>query len=728
MSARDDFPEDAAAGDEHAPGPDDSSSATAALSGSWPELAPGPSEPGEAPRTAGPRAAEDRDDGEPAPESSVAIARLPDPGLSVEVPIPDLPPPPDASSGSESHDLEAHVRATPAPLDGPPLEPPPEPPALGPTDADLAPEEGGAAAAPEGGAPAGAFPEPPPLAVVDEAEREAAPVAPGSEHDVMFGELARLQRFVSEEQLEEAIRISERLRAEGRPKKLGKIMVKLGFLSATQAKYLLRLQRTPDPIDGYKLLERRGQGGMGVVYRAVQKSLRREVAVKILAPKWAQHARFLQRFFREAKLAGELNHPNVVSAIDVGESNGLHYYAMEYVDGWSVAEILKEDGPFEEGEALDIVLQVAKALEHAAEHHIVHRDVKPENILVTPDGVAKLADLGLSKQLTSDCTITTEGKTLGTPFYVSPELARGARDVDVRSDIYSLGATLYHMLTGEPPFVGDNPAAIMARHIAEDPVPVKRRRRDVSTAMSKLVEKMMQKDAAKRYQSAEELLRDLIAIRKGKNPFAAAAREGADLQSTRAPAVRGRRVTTAPERPVYGGQYPRGAVIAAIAALVVAAVAVVLVIAAQRSGKTSGDAQQRAEAARGRPAPPPPAAADGRELAARARLAAARQEVEARLEQARYDEARAAVDALWGDAVGTSVEREARELRERVREETNRALEISLRKARHELESGRPDLALEQLREAPDTDAVDLAGEKARLKAEAERALAGRGR
>jgi hypothetical protein len=297
--------------------------------------------------------------------------------------------------------------------------------------------------------------------------------ASGRERELRFGELAVFQGFATEEELTEALKVQARLRSEGRRHRIGKIMVKLGQLSTNQAKYVLRLQRTDDPIDGYKLLERRGQGGMGVVYRAVQKSLRREVALKVLAPRWSSHGRFLKRFFREAKLAGSLNHPNVVSAIDVGESNGFHYYAMEYVDGWSVAEMLREDGRIDEEEALDIVLQVAKALDHASERHIVHRDIKPENILVTPSGLAKLADLGLSKQLTSDCSITTEGKTLGTPFYVSPELARGVTDVDVRSDIYSLGATLYHMLAGEPPFGGDNPAAVMARHIADDPIPIK---------------------------------------------------------------------------------------------------------------------------------------------------------------------------------------------------------------------------------------------------------------
>ncbi|MHC4389804.1 MAG: serine/threonine-protein kinase, partial [Planctomycetota bacterium] len=341
-----------------------------------------------------------------------------------------------------------------------------------------------------------------------------------SGHDIRFGELARLERFATAEQVTEALRIQERLLQDGRRRKIGKIMVKLGYLTTIQAKYILRLQRTEDPITGYKLLERRGQGGMGVVYRAVQKSLKREVALKILAPRFATQKRFLQRFLREAKLAGELNHTNLVSAIDFGESNGYYYIAMEYVDGWSVSEMLQEDGPFDEEEALKILIQVARGLEHASEKHIVHRDVKPENILVTPDGVAKLTDLGLSKQLTSDCSITVEGKTLGTPFYVSPELARGTKGVDVRSDLYSLGCTVYHMLAGEPPFTGDNAAAVMACHIAEDPRPLRKLAPDGSRPVQRLIQRLMEKDPDDRYQTPQELVSDIVAIQRGRNPFA----------------------------------------------------------------------------------------------------------------------------------------------------------------------------------------------------------------
>ncbi len=543
--------------------------------------------------------------------------------------------------------------------------------------------------------------------------------------ELRFGELAVFQRFATEEQVNEALRVQARLRREGRRHKIGKIMIKLGYLSTTQAKYVLRLQRIEDPIEGYKLLERRGQGGMGVVYRAVQKSLRREVALKVLAPRWASHSRFLRRFFREAKLAGSLNHPNIVSAIDVGESNGYHYYAMEYVDGWSVAEMLREDGRFDEDEALEIVLQIAKALAHASERHIVHRDIKPENILVTPAGVAKLADLGLSKQLTSDCSITTEGKTLGTPFYVSPELARGVTDVDVRSDIYSLGATLYHMLSGEPPFSGDNPAAIMARHIAEDPIPIRRRAPGTSRVVARLLERMMAKDPAARYQSAHELVHDLVAIRKGKNPFEGERRGGIDSGSGRARVIRERRATglVSEERRAFGASRTtavRGALVAACAALGLVLVTIVALQATDgRNGATAHGAAQTGAAA-GEPAQVPAY-----------RVAFVRRELERWrgdtlsrfIEQERYAEAREQLEALEKEARGTGYEVEIAALRRRLEEAIRVALGRAIEQAREGLRAGKPGLALDVLRAVVESEDPALNERRRALMERAKRQL-----
>ncbi|MFC1707488.1 serine/threonine-protein kinase, partial [Planctomycetota bacterium] len=518
-----------------------------------------------------------------------------------------------------------------------------------------------------------------------------------------------------QEQVDEALRIQKRLHADGRRKKIGKIMVKLGFLTATQAKYILRLQRTPDPIHGYKLLERRGRGGMGVVYRAVQKSLKREVAVKILAPRFAAHARFLRRFFREAKLAGGLNHRNIVSAIDFGESNGLFYYAMEYVDGWSVAEMLREDGPLDTDEALDVTLQMAKALDHAAEQHVVHRDIKPENILVTPDGVAKLTDLGLSKQLTSDCSITTEGKTLGTPFYVSPELARGTRDVDMRSDIYSLGATLFHMLSGEPPFTGDNPASIMACHIADEPVPLRKRAPHVPRPVQKLVERMMEKDVDRRYQTADELIRDLVALRKGRNPFSVARGPAPDSSSGRFQALGARRAAAMIEdrerRSVKKVRPPSTVLpVVVIVALVVLLFTFLAVAISRNSGRSRGPTRRGGGAQDQHPSE---VRNDPMTLALVARE---QPKVERLLAEEKLKDAFERTTRLVEETRGTSAALRAEDLLRRVRHKVDEVAPSLKQSARAALRVGKAELALELLSDLPEIGGVAAIRAEAREK------------
>jgi serine/threonine-protein kinase len=249
---------------------------------------------------------------------------------------------------------------------------------------------------------------------------------------------------------------------------------------------------------------------MGAVYRALQVSLQRVVAIKILSPAVAENPRFAKRFEREALASAKLSHPNIVAALDVGEDHGLRYLAMEFVPGHNVAQMLAS-GPIQERRAVGIVIQVARALEHAHRNEIVHRDIKPANIIVTAAGVAKLGDLGLAKHLQGDPSQTDEGVPMGTPFYVSPEQARGDRRVDIRSDIYSLGATLFHMVTGRVPFPGSNPAVVMTRHLndpLERPADLSP---DVSRCTSQLIERMMAKDRDQRYQTPTELIADLQA-------------------------------------------------------------------------------------------------------------------------------------------------------------------------------------------------------------------------
>ncbi|NQT89530.1 serine/threonine protein kinase, partial [bacterium] len=229
-------------------------------------------------------------------------------------------------------------------------------------------------------------------------------------------------------------------------------------------------EQSPKVIGGYEVLEQLGKGGMGTVFKARQVSMDRLVALKVLPPKLAEDEAYVARFVREARAAAKLTHPNIVQGYDVGEADGTHYFAMELVDGPSVKNLLDRSGTIEEKKALNIAGAVARALEEAQRHGIVHRDIKPDNIMINSRGIVKLADLGLARTTAKVDTVTLDGTAIGTPQYMSPEQVRAEPDLDTRADIYALGATLYHMVTGEFPFDGPTPAAIIAKHIA-DPVP-----------------------------------------------------------------------------------------------------------------------------------------------------------------------------------------------------------------------------------------------------------------
>ncbi|MHC4470079.1 MAG: serine/threonine protein kinase [Planctomycetota bacterium] len=273
----------------------------------------------------------------------------------------------------------------------------------------------------------------------------------------------------------------------------------------------------PDLIDGYELTDRIAEGGMGAVFRAKQVSLDRTVAIKVLKPRFAKDRSFLKRFTREARAVARLNHKNVVAAIDVGESDGWHYLVMEYVDGPTLAELLDEKGMLSEREALRITWQVCSALRHAHQNGLVHRDVKPENVILASSGDAKLCDLGLAKKVDSESTVLTAmGAALGTPLYISPEQAQGQAEVDIRADIYSLGATFYHMVCGRVPFDGNSAAVVMAKHLSQEPTPVKMRNPEVSLGTAWVIEKMLAKKPKERYQTPEEVMRDLKLVASGQ--------------------------------------------------------------------------------------------------------------------------------------------------------------------------------------------------------------------
>ena len=297
----------------------------------------------------------------------------------------------------------------------------------------------------------------------------------------------------------------------------------------------------PAKLAGFEIIESIGQGGMGSVYKARQVSMDRLVALKILSRRLAGSKAYVQRFVREARAAAKLNHVNIVQGIDVGKAAGHYYFVMELIDGETVHEKLRREGPLDEQEAVLICLQVAKALHHAHERAtIIHRDVKPQNILIDQDGVAKLADLGLARHteqpgdpsLTAAGSpldtpetagsLTAVGTTLGTPDYISPEQVRGETDLDGRCDVYSLGATLYHLLVGRPPYAAGSANVVMAKHLTERVPDVRAERPGVSPNTTAIVRKAMQKDKRDRYQSAEAMAAALEAVcRRGSDSAAA---------------------------------------------------------------------------------------------------------------------------------------------------------------------------------------------------------------
>jgi serine/threonine-protein kinase len=265
----------------------------------------------------------------------------------------------------------------------------------------------------------------------------------------------------------------------------------------------------------YRVLRRLGQGGMGQVYLAEHISLKRKVALKLLRPDLAANAVSLERFKREAEAVAKATHANIVQVYAIGEASGLHFMALEYVEGRNLREYLEKKGPPEILLALSIMRQVASALQRASELGIIHRDIKPENVLLTRKGEAKVADFGLSRVFSDDSqplNLTQTGVSMGTPLYMSPEQVE-CKPLDHRTDIYSFGVTCYHMLTGSPPFKGTNPFEVAIKHVQEMPAPLVQIRPDLPAELCALVHKMMAKKPAERIQTGREIAHELVRLR-----------------------------------------------------------------------------------------------------------------------------------------------------------------------------------------------------------------------
>jgi beta-lactam-binding protein with PASTA domain/tRNA A-37 threonylcarbamoyl transferase component Bud32 len=264
----------------------------------------------------------------------------------------------------------------------------------------------------------------------------------------------------------------------------------------------------------YRIERELGRGGMAKVFEGTDAVLGRQVAVKILAPQFADDEGFVQRFRREAQAAARLSNPNLVSVYDTGDEGGVHYIVMEYVEGKTLADYLAGGGRIMSDRAIEVSEAVANALSAAHAQGVIHRDIKPGNIMLTPTGQVKVTDFGIARMTTTAETVAQTAAVLGTASYLSPEQAQG-QPVDGRSDIYSLGCVLYEMVTGRPPFLGDSPVAVASKQVLEQPLTPSKLNPDVTPDLDAVILRALAKNPANRYQSAEEFREDLDRVRRG---------------------------------------------------------------------------------------------------------------------------------------------------------------------------------------------------------------------
>jgi serine/threonine protein kinase len=355
--------------------------------------------------------------------------------------------------------------------------------------------------------------------------------------DTALGKALVEQGFCTRQEIEDCLNMrAEAAEAsdgsDANQRSLADVLIENGYATRSQidrVKSTVDESSTVQQIPGYQIISKLGAGAMATVYKARQLSLDRMVAIKVLPAQWSNNPEYIQRFFKEGKAAARLNHANIVGAVDVGEANGKYFFVMEFVEGKTVHDKLENHERYTEKEALDIIIQVCKALVHAHAAGFIHRDVKPKNIMITPSGIAKLADMGLARDVSDKEAAELEaGKAYGTPYYIAPEQIKGELAIDARADLYSLGATLYHMVTGRVPFDGPTPSAVMHKHLKEELIAADHINPNLSNGIAEVIEKSMAKRARDRYQNAAEMLADLERVARGEAP---SARTGYDLNA-----------------------------------------------------------------------------------------------------------------------------------------------------------------------------------------------------
>lgn len=344
-------------------------------------------------------------------------------------------------------------------------------------------------------------------------------------YDTILGRMVIDQRLCTEDEVRQCLE-ERKTRSGSEPITLEQLLLEKQFVTPSQVDRIRSMIReskdVSSQIPGYKILGKLGSGAMAVVYKAKQISLDRVVAIKVLPKKFVQKSDYVERFYKEGRIAAKMNHNNIVQAIDVGEVGGLYYFVMEYVEGRTLYDDLSKGKIFSEEEAIDIILQLVSALGHAHSQGLIHRDVKPKNIMINKENVVKLADMGLARE-TSDIKAAKheQGKAFGTPYYIAPEQIRGLVDIDGRADIYALGATLFHMVAGRVPFEASSPSEVMKKHLKETLTPPDHINTALTAGISEVIEVMMAKDRDDRYRNMEELMMDLRAVREGRPPLLA---------------------------------------------------------------------------------------------------------------------------------------------------------------------------------------------------------------
>jgi serine/threonine-protein kinase len=332
---------------------------------------------------------------------------------------------------------------------------------------------------------------------------------------------AFIKGMINFEQVKQCIKLQEKMVESGSSVPIWEVLVLKGFLTQEQVEALRDGKEGPKtyPFGNYTLYKKLGEGGMGVVYLGKRNADGVEVAVKLLPVKFSESTNAVKRFEREAKASIALSHRNIVKGHEFGQFKGRWFYVMEFIRGKTVGAMITEKVALEEKQALQITIQVAYAMEAIFKAGIVHRDIKPDNIIIDDKGVARLMDLGLAKSVDgTQTTVTQSGLAVGTPHYMPPEQIIGKKDVDVRSDIYSLGATLYHMLTGVQPFKGTTWMEIMNRQLINELESPKKIRPGLSDGVCQIIEKCMAGREDDRYQNPTELVQDLCLVMDGKNP------------------------------------------------------------------------------------------------------------------------------------------------------------------------------------------------------------------